>query len=59
MESAVNQTNEIMPTNTTEALTQASIKLIRQSRDIVSRDINRVQIITYFILGAWIVEICM
>lgn len=39
MESAVNQTNEIMPTNTMEALTQASIRLIRQSRDIVSRDI--------------------
>ena len=57
MGNVMEHNTEIIPTKTMNALTHASINLIRQSRDIVSRDINRVQIITYFILGAWIVEV--
>lgn len=40
-----------------EELRQASIRLIRQAHGAVSQSINRVQLATYFTLGAWIVEV--
>ena len=40
-----------------DELRKASIQLIRQAKASVSQSINRVQIATYFTLGAWIVEV--
>ena len=40
-----------------EDLTNASISLIREARSYVSSSINKAQVATFFILGAWIVEV--
>ena len=40
-----------------EDLTNASISLIREARSNVANSINKAQVATFFILGAWIVEV--
>ena len=40
-----------------EDLTNASISLIREARSYVANSINKAQVATFFILGAWIVEV--
>ena len=48
---------EIVQIDGIDSLVAESIKLIKYARNLASRQVNLIQLLTYFTLGNWIVEV--
>ena len=52
-----NEINESVYDINMDKLCQNSIELIKYARNITAKQVNNVQIMTYYSLGRWIVEV--
>lgn len=52
-----NEINESVYDINMDKLCQNSIELIKYARNITAKQVNNVQIMTYYSLGMWIVEV--